>query len=318
MDLISLKYFVEVAKELNFTKAANNLYSSQQCLSFHVKRLEDYYGVKLLERRPKVRLTDAGRILLEGSKTILEADEEMKSKFSYMTQSQEGSVRLGIPSGRAKSILNMALPKLKELYPAVNLLIYEGNNTRAIEERVLEGSLDYGVGSMREEQTKLTNVLDIMPLCSEKLYLLANEELVEKYVSKREDLNQGVYMKDLMKLPLVMDPERSIIQGKVNELFIKNGIKPNIVMSSNRGSSIIPLCTSGYCAIFMLEMILKTMLNEDPALKDKLCIIPLLDEELLNTVCLISAKERMTTKYLDDFKDILIENIPKMMLTSAE
>ncbi len=314
MDLISLKYFVEICKELNFTKAANNMYSSQQCLSLHIKKLEEYYGVRLLERKPKVKLTDAGLLLLEASKSILETDEDLKSKFSYMSQTQEGSISLGIPSGRAKSILNMALPKLKEKYPNVNLIVYETSSTRVIEEKVQDGTLDFGVGSMGNEQSRLTQSLDIIPLSDEKLYLLANRTLIEKYVSPDFSLENGAYLKDLMSLPVVMDPQRSRIQSKVNEVYIKNGRKPNVVMSSNRGSSIIPLCINGYSAIFMLEMILKTTLNENPDLTNKLEIIPLLDKELLNTVCLISSKERTKTKYHDDFKAILIENIPKMML----
>lgn len=314
MDIISLRYFIEIANELNFTKAANNLYSSQQCLSQHIKRLEDYYGVKLLERKPKVRLTEAGKLLLEASKSILEIEENLQSSYSYMSNTQKGSIRLGLPSGRAKSILNMALPKLKEKYPNLNLVVSEENSSKTIEEKVADGTLDIGIGSMHKEKTKSSLSLDIMPLCQEKLFLLASDSLLQKYISDSDIVKYGAYMRELMALPVVMDPQRSRIQSIVNEIFVRYGVKPNVVMASNRGSSIVPLCTSGYCAIFMLEMILNTTLKENPALKDNLNIIQLLDDELINTVCLITLRSASVPKYTEDFKTILTENIPKLML----
>ena len=59
MDLISLKYFYEVSKDLHITNAAKRLYISQQRLSGHIQRLEATYGVKLIERDPKPHLTAA-------------------------------------------------------------------------------------------------------------------------------------------------------------------------------------------------------------------------------------------------------------------
>ncbi len=316
MDIISFRYFLEIANELNFTKAANNLYSSQQCLSQHVKRLEDYYGVKLLERKPRVKLTEAGRLLVEAGKSILEIEENLQSSYSYLSNTQKGSIRLGLPSGRAKSILNMALPKLKEKYPNVNLLVSEENSSRIIEQKVADGTLDIGIGSMHKERMKNTHSLDIVPLCREKLFLLASDSLLERYLGNIESVKDGAYMRSLMALPVVMDPQRSRIQSIVNEIYVRHGIKPNVVMESNRGSSIVPLCTSGYCAIFMLEMILNTTLKENPGLKNNVHIIHLLDEELVNTVCLITPKSASSPKYTEDFKTILGENIPKLMLDS--
>ena len=56
MDIISLYYFKEVAKDLHITKTANRLYISQQTLSNHIQRLEEYFGAQLLNRKPKLSL----------------------------------------------------------------------------------------------------------------------------------------------------------------------------------------------------------------------------------------------------------------------
>ena len=63
MNLLSLYYFVELAKELHVTNTAQKLYISQQNLSQHIQRLEQYYGVPLFHRKPKLALTYAGEQL---------------------------------------------------------------------------------------------------------------------------------------------------------------------------------------------------------------------------------------------------------------
>ena len=60
MNLISLYYFSELAKDLHMTQTANRLFISQQTLSNHIKRLEEQLGVKLLYRKPALSLTYAG------------------------------------------------------------------------------------------------------------------------------------------------------------------------------------------------------------------------------------------------------------------
>ena len=63
MNLRSLEYFLAAAEELNFTRAAERLFITQQALSSHISKLEEYYGVRLFDRGIPMTLTDAGRAL---------------------------------------------------------------------------------------------------------------------------------------------------------------------------------------------------------------------------------------------------------------
>ena len=58
--------FILAVEEMNFTKAAHRSHVTQQCLSCHIKKLEDHYHTRLFERRPKLRLTTAGKSLYQG------------------------------------------------------------------------------------------------------------------------------------------------------------------------------------------------------------------------------------------------------------
>ena len=316
MDLISLIYFKEIAKERSFTKAARNLYSSQQCMSQHVKKLETYYGVRFLERSPTVKLTDAGELLLSAIDTILETEENLRARLSYISQTQTGTLKFGLPSGRAHGILPAIIPDFQKEHPNVLVVITEGTS-KVLEDKLLDGSIDIAVCSESGDSRKNNPALEYIQLCTERLFLLTSDSLLEKFFSDdlesvKDRFHNGAYMRELMDLPVVMDPKTSRSQAIVNELYIEEGRKPNFAIASNRGSSILSLCNSGYCAVFLLEMILNASLKDDPDIPRKVNIIPLLDQKLRNNVVLITRKNRTETKYSTDFIDIIKRKVPEL------
>ena len=231
MDMISLIYFREIAKERSFTKAAKNLYSSQQCMSQHVKKLEAYYGVRFFERSPTVKLTEAGELLLSAIDTILETEENLRARLSYISQTQTGTLKFGLPSGRAHGILPAIIPDFQKEHPNVLVVITEGTS-RVLEDKLLDGTIDIAVGSESVDSRKNNPALEYIPLCTEHLFLLTSDSLLEKffpddYESVKARLLNGAYMRELMDLPVVMDPKTSRIQAIVNEIYIDEGRSDN-------------------------------------------------------------------------------------------
>ena len=85
MNLLTLYYFVELARELHVTNTAQKLYISQQNLSQHIQRLEQYYGVSLFHRKPKLALTYEGEQLYAVAVKILAARKHWSMVFlSFM------------------------------------------------------------------------------------------------------------------------------------------------------------------------------------------------------------------------------------------
>ena len=82
MELVSLYYFTELAKDLHMTRTAERLYISQQTLSNHIARLESYYGAPLLYRKPALSLTPAGEYVLSSAKTIINEEANLKAILS--------------------------------------------------------------------------------------------------------------------------------------------------------------------------------------------------------------------------------------------
>ena len=90
MDLTSLYYFSELAKDLHMTRTANRLYISQQTLSNHIQRLEEQLGVKLLYRKPTLSLTCAGEFVLSFADVVTKEYANLKDILSDVEQQERG------------------------------------------------------------------------------------------------------------------------------------------------------------------------------------------------------------------------------------
>ena len=147
MNLISLAYFVELAKELHFTNTAQKLYISQQNLSQHIQRLEQYYGVTLFHRKPKLALTYAGEQLYAAAIKILAEEHELENRLSSISENRAGNLKVGIPAYRAQACLPDILPPFYEKWPNITIdLVSESSNQ--MEEMLFSGELDLFIGLM--------------------------------------------------------------------------------------------------------------------------------------------------------------------------
>ena len=95
MNLLTLYYFVELARELHVTNTAQKLYISQQNLSQHIQRLEQHYGVSLFHRKPKLALTYEGEQLYAVAVKILAEEHEFMNRLADISANSWGSPPTG-------------------------------------------------------------------------------------------------------------------------------------------------------------------------------------------------------------------------------
>lgn len=126
MDLRQLRYFVAVAEELSFTRAAQRLYMAQPPLSNQVLRLERALDVKLFDRsRRAIRLTAAGEALLPEARRLLVQAEQTASMVQRVGHGEVGQLTIGFVPSASNATLPAQLRAFRSRYPDVALYLRE-------------------------------------------------------------------------------------------------------------------------------------------------------------------------------------------------
>jgi LysR family hydrogen peroxide-inducible transcriptional activator len=145
MNLRDLQYLVALADHRHFGRAAAASFVSQPTLSTQLKKLEDELGIALIERAPrKVMLTPAGHDIADRARRILAEVDQLRESARRTRDPEAGSVRLGIFPTLGPYLLPHVLPKIRERFPRLELLLIE-EKTEIVLRQLREGKLDVGV-----------------------------------------------------------------------------------------------------------------------------------------------------------------------------
>jgi DNA-binding transcriptional LysR family regulator len=140
-----LQVFYTVAKQLSFTKAAEQLFMTQPAVTFQVKQLEEHFNTRLFERNHgRIALTPAGRVVLGYAERILALSEEMEKRVGELTGGMSGPFLLGASTTIAEFMLPQVLGEFKSRHPEVQTQMIVGNS-ETIENRVADHTLDLGL-----------------------------------------------------------------------------------------------------------------------------------------------------------------------------
>jgi DNA-binding transcriptional LysR family regulator len=145
MNINQLKYFVEVVKQKNFTKAAEQLFVSESTISKSIHLLEKEYDVRLIDRGSKeCRLTSEGTIFYQSAVRMLENYQAETLKLYDALKCKKGSLTVGIPPVTITACFSPIIYQYRYKYPDIRLEISEvGANT--VRDLVTNGTLDIGV-----------------------------------------------------------------------------------------------------------------------------------------------------------------------------
>lgn len=221
MELRQLRYFVAVARERNFTRAAERLNIAQPPLSRQIQQLEHEVGVRLIERgsRP-VRLTEAGKVFYDQAVQALEHIEQMTA----MTRRLVATARTRLGVGFVASTLYGYLPEVMRRYrrarPDVEIALHEMTSLEQIV-ALKEGRIDVGFGRIPHDDPMVDRVL------------MRNEKLVAALPGTHALAARPGPLKlaDLASLPLVVYPKtpRPSYADQVLTLYRARDLRPPTV-----------------------------------------------------------------------------------------
>jgi LysR family hca operon transcriptional activator len=142
MELRHLRYFITVADELNFTRAAALLHTAQPSLSQQIRDLENEVGVQLLERsNRKVELTEAGKVFLAEARVTLAQADRAVARARHVARQQDETVTIGFVPAAEVRVFPTILPRLRMHCPHVRVEL-RSLPTMAQEEALLANDID--------------------------------------------------------------------------------------------------------------------------------------------------------------------------------
>ena len=145
MELRHLRYFVAVAEELHFGRAAERLHIAQPPLSQQIKALENELGVQLLARtKRKVELTPAGRLFLDEARLTLSQAARAQRIAVEADKGVRGRLRIGFVTSASYSILPVLVRRFRRDFPFIDLDLVEMIPSRQIE-ALEQGRIDVGI-----------------------------------------------------------------------------------------------------------------------------------------------------------------------------
>jgi LysR family hydrogen peroxide-inducible transcriptional activator len=186
MNLKDLKYLVALADTGHFGKAAERTFVSQPTLSAQLKKLEEFLGVKLVERQPKnVQLTEVGKQVVIRARHMLEQGDEIIALARNNTDPFSGRIRMALIPTVGPYLLPRVTQKIRKTLPNLGLMLYE-YQTEPLLQRLRDGDIDLGIVALPTDRDGLES-----RVLYEEAFLLAvpqQHPLAEKAAVKLQDL----------------------------------------------------------------------------------------------------------------------------------
>jgi DNA-binding transcriptional LysR family regulator len=236
MEIRHLRYFLAVAEELNFSRAAHRLNMAQPPLSQQIMQLESHLGVQLFERETRpIRLTVAGLTLLEQARPLIKRFDQLELKLQLMGSGDTGSLAIGFVSSAMYELLPDVLKQFRSQYPRVHLDLTEMTGLEQ-EEALHEHSIDVAfIRGVTADQDFLGQVLLEEPLV---VAVPAQWDLAKK---------GSISLKSLKKEPFVLYPTKPdpTYANFVKAVCLEAGFEPRVVQEANELQTAASLVASG-------------------------------------------------------------------------
>lgn len=301
MNFINLKYFLVVAQEMSFTKAAEKLYLSQQSLSGHIKRLEAECGTPLFERSPKLRLTYAGICVVRHAKQIIDLESQMSLQLADIAGLRRGHLSIGTSHTRGRIFLPQVLPAYIQRYPTIELITHNGISDE-LEQLLLDGDLDLLVGFSPFKST----CIETVSILDEQLCLVVPVNIMESAFPNPKAAavyfsQNGADISAFAALPFIM-VKQGRIRNMIDRYLAKHQIDPKIILEHSDLETLLELSVRGIGLSFCFESYLRQPLfNVKDQEDSRPYVFPLLDPELKSTLVLAYHQKRYLSKAAKDF-----------------
>jgi DNA-binding transcriptional LysR family regulator len=235
MEFRQLEYFIAVAEEANFTRAAQRVHVAQPAVSAQIQRLERELGQPLLDRsRRAVQLTAAGQAILPYAKNALAAVADIRTSVDELTDLVRGTVTIGTVTSHSVDIPAL-LAEFHADHPNVEITL-STDSSEALIEKVRSGRLDAAIVSVGPDERP--DCLDVE---------VVTDEAIVAVVSGADALatRSTVRLTDLQDRPLIALPVGAGIRHQFDAACARAGITPRIAFEASTPLALAELAERG-------------------------------------------------------------------------
>jgi DNA-binding transcriptional LysR family regulator len=218
MDFDQLETFLEVARNLSFSRAAERRFRTQPAISAQIRAMEEEVGARLLDRTGgKVSITAAGKIFLAYVESALEARRAAIRAVAEADRVPGGEIVVAANEGSCLHILPEVFAEFKRSYPDVGITV-KRLDTREVLEAIIDNSADFGVAAMPVTDKRITAV----PIHKDELVMIApTGHPLAKF--------KEVKVTQLADYPLLL-PKLGRTRDSIDRMFEERNMKPNVSM----------------------------------------------------------------------------------------
>jgi len=294
-----LQVFYTVARQMSFTKAAEQLFMTQPAVTFQVKQLEEHFNARLFERsHGRVTLTPAGELVLSYAERILGLSEELDKRVGELTGAVSGPLLLGCSMTIAEFILPRVLGEFKASYPQVQTHMMVANS-ETIENRVADHTIDLGL---------IESPAHLPGLCTEDC---CDDELVMICAPSHRLANEcAVSARQIALEPYVSRESGSGTREFADQFFLRSGVAPedlNVVMELGSPEAIKGVVETGIGVAIMSRA---TVVKE---LRLGSLVAIALDPRLIRTLSLVYPHEKFRSRLLSTFVEFATGKMREML-----
>ncbi|MBB3110443.1 DNA-binding transcriptional LysR family regulator [Paenibacillus phyllosphaerae] len=243
MEFRQLQYVIQIAKEKNFSRAAEKLHIAQPSLSQQLSKLEKELGVLLFRRTTNsVELTHAGSVFVDKAQNILDSIEQLKQELDDHAHMRKGKLVVGSLPMTGSHVLPLVLPVFAKKYPNIEVALVEDTSSR-LEQLTASGQTDLCLLSL-----PIDPALSWEPIIEEEICLavppahpLANN-------------STPIPLPRLAKEPFIVLKKGQGFRQITLELCEQGGFEPNIVFESSNIETVQSLVAAGMGIAFVPKM----------------------------------------------------------------
>jgi len=242
-DLRQLRYFVAVAEERHFGRAAQRLAMTQPPLSQQIRSLEESLGAPLfLRTKRSVELTAVGRDLLPEVRRLLAGADALAPMAQSLARGEAGLLSLAFVSTADYGVLPPLLQRFGELHPGVRLQLSEATSDVQIEE-LMAGRIDAGL-IIPPIPVRFATQLAYLPIVREPLVIAMSEAQARLIGS---DVTTPITLRELAGIALIVFPRRlaPAFYDIIMDCFAHAGLVPQIGQEAIQMQTIVSLVSAG-------------------------------------------------------------------------